>query len=145
MAISSKAKLDYKMDYLVVRTDESVKRVHLSEISVLLIESTAVSMTAYLLCELSKRKIDIIFCDEKCIPFGSLISFYGSHDTSLKFRSQIKWEDEIKGFVSAEELKLFYKNAIYEKFKILLLESFQHEFRSEFENIVIVDNDLCVI
>lgn len=102
VAISSRAKLDYKMDYLVVRTEESVKRVHLSEISVLLIESTAVSMTAYLLCELTKRKIDIIFCDEKSLPFGSLLAFYGSHDTSLKFRNQIKWDSETKGFIWAE-------------------------------------------
>ena len=65
MVVSSKSKLDSKMDYLVVRSADTVKRVHLSEISVLLIESTAVSLTAYLLCELSRRKISVIFCDEK--------------------------------------------------------------------------------
>ena len=102
VAVSSNAKLDYKMDYLVVRTVNDLKRIHLSEISVLLIESTAVSLTAYLLCELSKRKIDVIFCDEKRLPIGSFIPYYGSHDTSLKFRKQIKWIDEIKGFVWAE-------------------------------------------
>ena len=102
VTISSRAKLDYKMDYLVVRTEENTNRIHLSEISVLLIESTAVSLTAYLLCELSKRKIDIIFCDEKRCPFGSLLPFYGSHDTSLKFRNQIQWTVETKAFVWAE-------------------------------------------
>ena len=56
VSVSSLAKLDYKMDYLVVRTQDSVRRVHLSEISVLLIESAAASSTAYLLCELAKRK-----------------------------------------------------------------------------------------
>ena len=39
VVISSTAKLDYKMDYLVVRNREAVKRIHLSEISVLLIET----------------------------------------------------------------------------------------------------------
>ena len=63
VVISSNSKLDYKMNYLVVRNAESAKRIHIEEISVLLIESTAVSLTAYLLCELSKRKIDVIFCD----------------------------------------------------------------------------------
>ena len=57
MVIKSKSKLDYKMDYLVIRTESKVSRVHLSEISVLLIESTAVSLTAYLLSELIKKKI----------------------------------------------------------------------------------------
>lgn len=102
VVVSSNSKLDYKMDYLVVRSADAVKRVHLSEISVLLIESTAISLSAYLLCELSKRKIGVIFCDEKRLPIGCFLSLYGSHDTSLKFRNQIKWTDSIKRFVWAE-------------------------------------------
>ena len=70
VTVSSLSKLDYKMDYLVVRNTDGVKRIHLSEISVLMIESTAVSLTAYLLCELNKRKIDIIFCDERRLERG---------------------------------------------------------------------------
>lgn len=102
VVVSSRAKLDYKMDYLVVRNEIETKRIHLSEISVLVIESTAVSLTAYLLCELTKRKINIIFCDDKRLPLSSVVPFYGSHDTSLKFRSQIGWDKEIKRFVWAE-------------------------------------------
>lgn len=105
VAISSNSKLDYKMNYLVVRNAETTKRIHISEISVLLIESTAVSLTAYLLCELSKRKIDVIFCDEKRCPIGLFLPLYGSHDTSLKFRNQIAWNAHTKGFVWAEVVR----------------------------------------
>lgn len=56
VVISNNAKLDYKMDYMVVR-QEAITKIHLSEISLLMIESTAVSLTSYLLCELTKRKI----------------------------------------------------------------------------------------
>ncbi len=105
VAISSNSKLDYKMNYLVVRNAETTKRIHISEISVLLIESTAVSLTAYLLCELSKRKIDIIFCDEKRCPAGLFLPLYGSHDTSLKFRNQITWNAHTKDFVWAEVVR----------------------------------------
>ena len=56
VCISSVSKLDYKMGYLVVRIQEGLKRVHLSEISVLILESTVISLTAYLLCELNKQK-----------------------------------------------------------------------------------------
>ena len=38
MVVASNAKVDFKMDYLVVRNQEGVKRIHLSEISVLLLE-----------------------------------------------------------------------------------------------------------
>lgn len=84
--ISSTAKLDYQMGYLVIRKDD-VTKIHLSEIETVMIESTSVSLTATLLCELTKKKIKVIFCDEKRNPSSELISYYGAHDTSLKVRS----------------------------------------------------------
>ena len=67
VVVSSSAKLDYQLGYLVVRKDVTVK-VHISEISILIIESTAVSLTAALLNELMRKKIKVIFCDEKRNP-----------------------------------------------------------------------------
>ena len=63
VVISNNAKLDYQMGYMVVRRMDTVK-IHLSEMETLIIESTAVSLTAALLSELSKKKIKVIFCDE---------------------------------------------------------------------------------
>jgi len=102
VVIESKAKLDYKMDYLVVRTENKTSRIHLSEISTLIIGSTAVSLTAYLLAEMMKNKIKVIFCDEKKNPLLETCGYYGSHDTSAKVRLQVKWSDSIKGDVWRE-------------------------------------------
>lgn len=55
VVISNNAKLDYQMGYMVVRRMDTVK-IHLSEMETLIIESTAVSLTAALLSELSKKK-----------------------------------------------------------------------------------------
>lgn len=101
IVISRSAKLDYKLDYLVVRQEE-ITRIHLSEISVLMIESTAVSLTAALLNELMKRKIKVIFCDEKRNPSSELLPYYGSHDTSAKIKKQVAWTEEIKRMVWTE-------------------------------------------
>lgn len=90
--MSSVAKLDYQIGYLVVRGQETT-RIHIHEVSTLIVESTAVSMTAYLLNELVKNKVKVIFCDEKRNPVSELLPYYGSHDTSLKIRNQIKWDD----------------------------------------------------
>lgn len=100
--IKSRAKLDYKMDYLVVRTDEQVSRIHLDEISILMVESTAVSLTAYLIAELTRKKIKVIFCDEKRNPTCELCNLYGSHDTSRKVREQIRWQSDCKDLVWTE-------------------------------------------
>ncbi|NMA31569.1 MAG: type II CRISPR-associated endonuclease Cas1 [Candidatus Methanofastidiosa archaeon] len=102
IVISNCSKLDYKQDYMVVRKKTTTSKVHLSEISLLLIESTAVSLTTCLLCELTKRKVKIIFCDEKRNPCSELISYYGSHDTSAKIRKQIEWKKDIKDLVWTE-------------------------------------------
>ena len=101
VVISNNAKLDYQMGYMVVRRMDTVK-IHLSEMETLIIESTAVSLIAALLSELSKKKIKVIFCDEKRNPSSELISYYGSHDTSAKIRTQINWKDNIKKAVWTE-------------------------------------------
>ena len=44
VVVSSNAKVDYKMDYLMVRTAEATTRIHMDEISVLLLESTAIAI-----------------------------------------------------------------------------------------------------
>ena len=66
VVISQTSKLDYQIGYLVVRGHETHK-IHLDEIGILIIESTAVSMTAYLLSELIKKKIKVIFAMRKGI------------------------------------------------------------------------------
>lgn len=101
VVISNSAKLEYKMDYMIVRQAE-ITKIHLSEISMLIVESTAVSLTAGLLSELTKRKIKVIFCDEKRNPSSELVSYYGSHDTSAKVRQQVGWTAEIKKMMWTE-------------------------------------------
>ena len=81
VVISKRAKLDLQLGYMVVRSEE-VTKIVLSEISTILIESTAVSITTSLIAELAKRKIKVIFCDEKKNPSCELVNYYGSHDTS---------------------------------------------------------------
>ena len=89
VVISQNAKLDYQLGYLVVRGQDTHK-IHLNEINTLIIESTAVSFTAYLLSELTKNKIKVVFCDEKRNPSSELLPYYGCHDTSSKIKKQIK-------------------------------------------------------
>lgn len=101
IVISKRAKLDLQLGYMVVRSEE-VTKIVLSEISTILIESTAVSLTTSLLSELSKRKIKVIFCDEKRNPSSELVSYYGSHDTSNKIRKQIAWKQNTKEAVWTE-------------------------------------------
>lgn len=71
IVISTRAKLDLQLGYMVVRGERTTK-VHLDEISVLIIETTQVSLTAALLAEMMDRKIKVIFCDSKRNPSAEL-------------------------------------------------------------------------
>lgn len=95
VVITNKAKLSYKNDYLIVRNDE-VKLIHLSEINTIIIDTTAATMTSYLISEMLSRKIKIIICDKKRNPQGEIVSYYGSYNTSEQIFKQIKWDDYCK-------------------------------------------------
>ena len=93
IVISQRSKLDYSQGYLVCR-GESVQKVHLSEIHTLIVESTAVSLTAALLCELVHKNVKVIFCDECYNPQSELIPYIGCYDAADKLKQQISWTPE---------------------------------------------------
>ena len=97
--INSVCKLSYKNGYLQVKSD-MISTIHLSEIGVLIIESTRVTLTTILLAELSRRKIKVIFCDEKHNPYGELMPYNDRHDSAKMIWQQISWETEIKEIIA---------------------------------------------
>ena len=117
VVVSRSSKLDYKLGYMVIRDSTETIRVHLSEISVLIIENTASSVTTALLNELTKQKIKVILCDEKRNPSSELVSYYGCHDTSLKVRTQMEWQPIAKQTVwtaiVSEKIKKQRDNLFY--------------------------------
>lgn len=101
IVVSNTAKLDYQLGFMVVRGEETVK-IHINEIEMVIVESTAVSFTAYLMNELVKNKVKVIFCDEKRNPSSELLPYYGAHDTSAKIRHQMEWTKENKAAIWTE-------------------------------------------
>jgi len=104
VVISSNCKLTYKNNYLIIRNDEC-NMIHLSEIHTIIIDSTSTTISAFLLSELMKKKIKVIFCDEKRNPQSELIPFYGSHNSSKKIKQQMKWCEHDKALLWTEIAK----------------------------------------
>ncbi len=98
VVIKNRSKLDYSLSYLVCR-GEVEKKIHLSEISMLIVESTAVSLTACLLVELNKRKIKVIFCDEKHLPSFHIMGIDDNYHTFKQLTKQIEWNELTKNLV----------------------------------------------
>lgn len=115
VVITRQSKINYKNRFLVVKQDNDEKYIHLSEIDTIIVDSISVSISAYLLKELSDNKINIIFCDDKHNPFGELSSYYSRHNTSKKIKEQISWK------VSKKDLlwKKIVKNKILNQASLL--------------------------
>lgn len=98
IVISKQSKLSYKNNHLIVRNEETIM-VHLSEIHTIMVEETATSITSYLIAELLKRKIKVIFCDEKRSPIGELLPYHASFNSSKKIWLQSNWDSSITDLV----------------------------------------------
>lgn len=81
---------------MVVRKEDDTAKVHLSEISSIILQTQQVYLSAYLLAELAKSKISLVVSDEKCNPVGQYLPLYGAHNTSRRITEQLNWGEPIK-------------------------------------------------
>ncbi len=98
VVITRRSKLSYKNGYMIVRS-EDIKMIHISEIYALILDTTAVSISSYLLNELSKSKIAVIVCDEEHNPSGQFLPLYGHHHSSKKIKIQTNWQEDFMQLV----------------------------------------------
>lgn len=94
--LENPCRCSYQAGYMVVRKDDDVKKVHLSEIGSVVLHTQQAYISAYLLAELSKAKIPFIYTDEKHNPVGECLPIYGAHNTSKRINEQLGWGEPIK-------------------------------------------------
>lgn len=91
--VISRSKLELQLNYLVVR-NETLTKISLDEISILIIENQQVSITVSLLSELIRKKIRVIFTDSYHDPIGEIEPYSLSYNKSLKIIKQLNWKRE---------------------------------------------------
>ena len=89
----------------MVRKTDDTKKIHLSEISSIILQNTQVYLSAYLLAELAKCKISLVVADEKCNPIGQYLPLYGAHNASKRVAEQLAWGEPIKKRVWQQVVK----------------------------------------
>lgn len=103
--IESSCRCSYQGGYLVVRKTDETRKIHLSEISSIILQDTQVYISAYLLSELAKSKISLVVSDEKCSPIGQYVPLYGAHNASKRVAEQLAWSEPIKKRVWQQVVK----------------------------------------
>lgn len=102
VVINQHSKLSYKNNYLVYRTVGKQEMIHLSELDILIIETTDIAVTTMLIKRLVDENVLVIFCDDKRLPTAQLMPYYGRHDSSLQLSKQVDWPEEKQGEVWTE-------------------------------------------
>ncbi|MEG1905943.1 MAG: type II CRISPR-associated endonuclease Cas1 [Gordonibacter sp.] len=103
--IESQCRCSYQSGYLVVRKTDATSKIHLSEISSIVLQNTQVYLSAYLLAELAKGKISLVVADEKCNPIGQYLPLYVAHNASKRVAEQLEWGEVIKKRVWQQVVK----------------------------------------
>ena len=88
-----------------MRKIDDTKKIHLSEISSIILQNTQVYLSAYLLSELAKCKISLVVADEKCNPIGQYLPLYGAHNASKRVSEQLSWGEPVKKRVWQQVVK----------------------------------------
>lgn len=102
IVVNQHSKLSYKNNHLIYKDSSQTEMIHLSEIDILVLETTNIVLSTMLIKRLSDENILVIFCDDKRLPVAQLMPYYGKHDSSLQFSKQIEWTEEVKGVVWTE-------------------------------------------
>lgn len=91
VCIESRCKCSYSGGYLVVTTNEVTTRIHLSEIESVTVCTNKAYVSAYLLSELAKAKISVVFVDDKFLPVAECLPMHGAHNNSARIAEQLEW------------------------------------------------------
>lgn len=94
--VNTHSKLSYKNNHLIFKDASRTELIHLSEVNILLLETTDIVLSTMLIKRLVDENILVIFCDDKRLPTAYLMPYYGRHDSSLQLSRQIAWNEDVK-------------------------------------------------
>ena len=94
--VNTHSKLSYKNNHLIFKDASRTELIHLSEVDILLLETTDIVLSTMLIKRLVDENILVIFCDDKRLPTACLMPYYGRHDSSLQLSRQIAWNEDVK-------------------------------------------------
>ena len=96
IVVNTHSKLSYKNNHLIFKDASRTELIHLSEVDILLLETTDIVLSTMLIKRLVDENILVIFCDDKRLPTAYLMPYYGRHDSSLQLSHQIAWNEDVK-------------------------------------------------
>ncbi|EQB23403.1 CRISPR-associated protein Cas1 [Streptococcus equi subsp. zooepidemicus SzS31A1] len=99
VVVNTHSKLSYKNNHFIFKDAYKTELIHLSEIDILLLETTDIVLSTMLIKRLVDNNSLVIFCDDKRLPTAMLMPYYARYDSSLQLSRQMAWSEELKADV----------------------------------------------
>ena len=110
ICIENGSELSFSNNYLVVEKEGERFEEFLDDVDAVLVNSLQVRLSSYLLNELLKRNVRIIFANEKKNPAFEMMPYASTHDSYAKLREQIGWRKKRKDMLWARIIKNKIRN-----------------------------------
>lgn len=89
--VKSRCKMEYSLNYLIIKKENDVTRVLMEEIKTLVIESNQCVLTSALISQCIINKVKLIFVDTKHNPIGETVPYENNFYSYRKIKEQIDW------------------------------------------------------
>lgn len=91
LILENQCRCTYQSGYMVVRTEDASHKIHLGDIDSVLLATEQAFLSAYLLAELAKAEVSVVFSDDKYNPVGQMLPLHGAHNAMKCIEKQIQW------------------------------------------------------
>lgn len=92
--ITQHSKLQYSNEMMVVQTMDGINQIPLTDISLLVIETTQAVITSALMSQLARQQINVLFIDENHQPCSQAIPLYAPNGDYSKLHKQAQWQQD---------------------------------------------------
>ena len=97
--VNSRCKLELSLNFMVCRKENDETKIVLDEVKLLVINSLHVSMTSSLFAEIIKKKIKVIFVDDKHNPIGEITPYQNNYYSYRKIKAQFNFPQQSKDYL----------------------------------------------
>lgn len=122
--VKSRCKMEYSLNYLIIKKENDVTRVLMEEIKTLVIESNQCVLTSALISQCITNKVKLIFVDTKHNPIGETVPYENNFYSYRKIKEQIDWTMDNKNKL----WQLIIKQKIINQAKVLAVKGLNESY-----------------
>ncbi|UQS85966.1 type II CRISPR-associated endonuclease Cas1 (plasmid) [Nicoliella spurrieriana] len=112
VVITKHSKLSYSSNMMVVQSFNGIYQIPISDINIVLVDTTQAVITSALISRLNEQQVKIIFTDDKKMPICETVNNMPNNRSVELLRQQFNWDENRKVFLWTQIVMAKIKNQI---------------------------------